>query len=82
MTKSKSQSSYVFSDNVYIYNVYIMYIYIYIMYIYNVYIYIYIICNILDNKSKLYERYWSKFDQENFILGYFSVDWEDLCKIN
>ena len=23
---------------------------------------------------------WSKFDQENFILEYFSVDWENLLK--
>ena len=38
--------------------------------------------NIPDNKSNIYERDWSKFDQENFILDYFSVDWEDLLKIN
>ena len=38
--------------------------------------------NILGNKSKIYERDWSKFDQENFILDYFSVDWEDLLKID
>ena len=25
---------------------------------------------------------WSKFDKENFILDYFSVDWKDLLKIN
>ena len=25
---------------------------------------------------------WSKFDWENFILDYFSVDWEDLLKID
>ena len=37
--------------------------------------------NILGNKSKIYERDWSKFDQENFILDYFSVDWENLLKI-
>ena len=36
--------------------------------------------NILGNKSNIYERDWSKFDQENFILDYFSVDWEDLLK--
>ena len=24
----------------------------------------------------------AKFDQENFILDYFFVDWEDLLKIN
>ena len=38
--------------------------------------------NILCNKSNIYERDWSKFDQENFILDYFSVDWEDLLKID
>ena len=37
--------------------------------------------NISGNKSIIYERDWSrKFDQENFILDYFSVDWEDLLK--
>ena len=36
--------------------------------------------NILGNKSNIYERDWSKFDQENFILDYFFVDWEDLLK--
>ena len=36
--------------------------------------------NILGNKSNIYERDWSKFGQENFILDYFFVDWEDLLK--
>ena len=36
--------------------------------------------NVSGNKSNIYERDWSKFDQENFILNYFSVDWEDLFK--
>ena len=36
--------------------------------------------NISGNKSNIYERDWSKFDQENFILDYFSADWEDLLK--
>ena len=36
--------------------------------------------NITGNKSNIYERDWSKFDRENFILDYFSVDWEDLLK--
>ena len=36
--------------------------------------------NISGNKSNIYERDWSKFDQEHFILDYFSVDWEDLLK--
>ena len=38
--------------------------------------------NIPGNKSNIHERDWSKFDQENFILDYFSVDWEDLLKID
>ena len=36
--------------------------------------------NILGNKSNIYERDWSKFDREKFILDYFSVDWENLLK--
>ena len=36
--------------------------------------------NILVNKSNIYERHWSKFDRENFILDYFSVEWEDLLR--
>ena len=38
--------------------------------------------NILGNKSKIYERDWSKFGRENFILDSFSVNWEDLLKID
>ena len=38
--------------------------------------------NIPGNKSNIFERDLSKFDQENFILDNFSVDWEDLLKIN
>ena len=38
--------------------------------------------NILGNKSNIYGRDWSKFDQENFILDYFSIDWDDLLKID
>ena len=34
------------------------------------------------NESNIYERDWSKFDRENFIPDYFSVDWEDLLKID
>ena len=36
--------------------------------------------NISGNKSRIYERDWSKFDRESFILDYFSVDWEVLLK--
>ena len=38
--------------------------------------------NISGNKSNIYERDWSKFDRENFILDYFSDDWEDFLKID
>ena len=38
--------------------------------------------NISGNKSNIYERDWSKFNSENFILDYFSVDWEYLLKID
>ena len=30
--------------------------------------------NVLDNKSNIYGKDWSKFDQEYFILDCFSVD--------
>ena len=36
--------------------------------------------HISGNKFNIYEQDWSKFDQENFIIDYFSVDWEDLLK--
>ena len=36
--------------------------------------------NIPGNKF-IYERDWSKFDRENFILDNFSFEWEDLSKI-
>ena len=38
--------------------------------------------NILSNKSNIYEKDWSKFDRQNFILDYFSLYWEDLLGIN
>ena len=38
--------------------------------------------NIPGNKSNIYERDWSKFGRENFILDYFFVQWEDLLKID
>ena len=37
--------------------------------------------NPLSNKSKIYERDWSNFDQENLILDYFSIDWNETLKI-
>ena len=38
--------------------------------------------NISGNKSNIYEKDWSKFDRENFILDYFSADWEILLNID
>ena len=38
--------------------------------------------HISGNKSNIYEKDWLKFDQENFILDCFSVDWENFLKIN
>ena len=41
-----------------------------------------IFSNPSSTKLNIFERYCSKFDQENFILGYLSVDWEYLIKSN
>ena len=38
--------------------------------------------NTASNKSNIYERDWSKFDRESFILDYFTIDLEDLLKID
>ena len=40
------------------------------------------ICLAISYAINIYERNWSKFDQEKFILYYFSVDCEDLLKID
>ena len=36
--------------------------------------------NVSGNKSNIYEWDWSEFDEKNFILDYFPVDWEDFLK--
>ena len=33
------------------------------------------------NKSNIYERDWSNFDQGKFFLDYFSIDWNETLKI-
>ena len=38
--------------------------------------------NTTCNKSNVYGRYQCKFDRENFILNYFSIDREDLLKVD
>ena len=35
-----------------------------------------------SNKSNAFERDWSKFDQENFILNYFAIDWSKLLNLD
>ena len=35
-----------------------------------------------SNKSNVFERDWSKFDQEIFILDYFDTDWSNLLTLN
>ena len=38
--------------------------------------------NLPSSKPNVYEKDRSNFDQVNFILGYFSIDWDDALKIN
>ena len=40
-----------------------------------------VFANPSSNKSKLFERIWSNFNQENFVLDSFSIDWRALLKI-
>ena len=40
-----------------------------------------IFSNTPSNRSNIYERYWSNFDQENFTFNYFSIDWNETLKI-
>ena len=35
-----------------------------------------------SNKSDVFEKDWSKFDQENFILDYLDTDWSNLLNLN
>ena len=35
-----------------------------------------------SNKTNIFERDWSNFDQENFILDYFSIDWDVALKLD
>ena len=34
------------------------------------------------NKNNIFERDGSNFDQENFILDYFSIDWDVALKLD
>ena len=35
-----------------------------------------------SNKSNVFERGWSNFDQGNFVLDYFDTDWPYILKLN
>ena len=35
-----------------------------------------------SNKSNVFERDWSNFDQENFVLDYFDIDWSNILKLD
>ena len=41
-----------------------------------------VFANPSSNRSSIYERDWSNFDQVNFVLDYFFIDWNDALKIN
>ena len=34
-----------------------------------------------SNKSNVFERDWSNFDEENFVLDYFDIDWPNILKL-
>ena len=35
-----------------------------------------------SSKSNVFERDWSNFDQDNFVLGYFDIDWPSVLKLD
>ena len=35
-----------------------------------------------SNKANIFEKDWSNFDQENFFLDYFSIDWDVALKLD
>ena len=35
-----------------------------------------------SNKSNVFGRDWSNFDQENFVLDYFNIDWSNILKLD
>ena len=41
-----------------------------------------VFANPLLNRSNIYEKDWSNFDQVNFVLDYFSIDLDDTLKIS
>ena len=41
-----------------------------------------IFCKPPSNKANIFKRDWSNFDQKNFILDYFSIDWNVALKLD
>ena len=41
-----------------------------------------ILANPSSNKSTVFERDWSKFKKENFILDYFDKIWSDIVQLD
>ena len=41
-----------------------------------------VFCNPPSNKANIFESDWLNFDQENFILDYFSIDWNVALKLD
>ena len=41
-----------------------------------------VFCNPTLHKANIFKREWSNFDQENFILDYFSIDWNVALKLD
>ena len=35
-----------------------------------------------SNKSNVFERDWSHFDREKFVLDYFDIDWLSILKLD
>ena len=40
-----------------------------------------VFANPSSNKSKIFERNWSNFNKESFVLDYFLINWKVLLKI-
>ena len=41
-----------------------------------------ILSNPSYNRSNIFERGWSKFNKENFILDYFEKNWSDILQLD
>ena len=41
-----------------------------------------ILSNPSNNRSNIFDRDWSKFNKENFILDYFEKNWSDILQLD